>query len=87
MIYCVNCENPVSRDDVDNRKCRHCGKDPAHETARTPRDVRPDVITEANRAIAEVRDIMTQLNTAEKEYLHKNSPTYRQLVDTIRNWK
>ena len=31
MIYCVNCKNPVTRSDVDTRKCPHCGKDPAHE--------------------------------------------------------
>jgi len=36
MIYCVNCENPVTRLEVDNRKCSHCGKDPAHEQKGTP---------------------------------------------------
>lgn len=87
MMYCVNCEFPVSRYEVDNRKCKNCGNDPANEAPKAAIAVRPDVITEANRAIAEVRDIVTQLNAAEKEYLQKTSPTYRQLVETIRNWK
>jgi len=87
MMYCVNCENPVTYDDKAARKCPHCGNDPAHEAAKVAIAVRPDVITEANRAIADVRDIVTQLNTSEREYLQKTSPTYRQLVDTIRSWK
>lgn len=87
MMYCVNCENPVTYDDKAARKCPHCGNDPAHEAPKAAIAVRPDVITEANRAIAEVRDIVTQLNTYEREYLQKTSPTYRQLVETIRNWK
>ena len=31
MMYCVNCENPVTYDDTAARKCPHCGNDPAHE--------------------------------------------------------
>lgn len=30
MMYCVNCEYPVTRAEVDNRKCNNCGNDPAH---------------------------------------------------------
>ena len=86
MMYCVNCENPVAYEDKMANKCPHCGKHPDREDAKAAIAVRTDVITEANRAIAEVRDIMTQLNDAEKEYLQKTSPTYRQLVDTIRRW-
>jgi len=37
MMYCVNCENPVTRLEVDNRKCSHCGKDPAHEQKSQPK--------------------------------------------------
>jgi len=35
MMYCVNCENPVTRLEVDNRKCSHCGNDPAHEATKS----------------------------------------------------
>jgi hypothetical protein len=35
MIYCVNCEYVVSRDEVDARRCKNCGKDPAHESQET----------------------------------------------------
>lgn len=31
MMYCVNCEYPVTRTEVDNRKCNNCGNDPHHE--------------------------------------------------------
>jgi hypothetical protein len=31
MMYCVNCEYPVTRTEKTNRKCNNCGKDPSHE--------------------------------------------------------
>ena len=34
MMYCVNCEYPVTRLEVDNRKCNNCGNDPAHEAPK-----------------------------------------------------
>lgn len=34
MMYCVNCEFPVSREEVDNRKCKNGGNDPAHEAPK-----------------------------------------------------
>lgn len=34
MMYCVNCENPVTYDDKAARKCPHCGNDPAHEARK-----------------------------------------------------
>ena len=46
--------------------------------------VRPDFINEANRAIWDMRDILTQLNDEEKKYLQMNSPIYRELVEMIR---
>ena len=48
--------------------------------------VRQEVITEANAAIAKVRDLVRELTVEERDYLHQTSPVYRQLVDTIRDW-
>ena len=31
MMFCVNCEWPVTYNDKAARKCPHCGKDPSHE--------------------------------------------------------
>lgn len=45
--------------------------------------VRLDFIHKAQCAIVDVRDIITKLNEAEKEYLQRNSPVYRQLVDML----
>ncbi len=35
MMYCVNCEYPVTRAEIDNRKCNNCGNDPAHERKKS----------------------------------------------------
>ena len=55
------------------------------ETAQ--QELRTELIDDANKAIGTVRDIVAKLNEREKDYLRNNSPTYRQLVDTIKNWK
>lgn len=49
-------------------------------------NVRQEVIADANAAIVKVRDIVRELSVEERDYLHRTSPAYRQLVDTIRNW-
>ena len=40
MMYCVNCEYPVTRQEVDARKCKNCGKDPATEKNNKPQEER-----------------------------------------------
>lgn len=83
MSHCSDCGRDLS--ERGGGCCETCeGVCEPEETAAV--QVRPDFITEANRAITDVRDIVTQLNSAEKDYLQKTSPTYRQLVDTIRRW-
>lgn len=49
--------------------------------------LRPDLIVQVDKAIVAVREIVMQLNDREKAYMHANSVVYRQLVDTIKNWK
>jgi len=34
MMYCVNCDYPITRQELDNRKCSHCGNDPAKDLSR-----------------------------------------------------
>lgn len=36
MMYCVNCEYPITRNELDNRKCNHCGKHPHVEDRTAP---------------------------------------------------
>lgn len=45
MMYCVNCDYPITRQELDNRKCNHCGTDPAKDLSRRVhrvRDSKPD---------------------------------------------
>jgi len=83
MNHCSDCGRNLSERGGGNcERCEGVCESPENAIVQ----VRPYFITEANRAIADVRDIVTQLNSAEKEYLQKTSPTYRQLVDTIKRW-
>ena len=54
------------------------------ETAQ--QELRPDLVVEVDQAIVKVRDLVSQLNEREKEYMHTQSVAYRQLVDTIAAW-
>jgi hypothetical protein len=49
-------------------------------------ELRPDLVVEVDQAIVRVRDLVSQLNEREKEYMHTQSVIYRQLVDTIATW-
>lgn len=70
MMYCVNCEFPVSRDEVDNRKCKNCGNDPAHEAPK----------------VSAPQKGMTFENTVKRhkatEWLMQNDPAFRAMMDT-----
>lgn len=79
MKQCTRCGNWMLPTFVCG--CKNKVHEPCNEEAIA---VRPDFITEANRAVADMRDILTQLNDEEKKYLLRTSPTYRQLVEMIR---
>ena len=49
-------------------------------------ELRQDLIVQLDSAIVVVKDLVTQLNEREKEYMHTNSVAYRRLVDTIAAW-
>ena len=38
MMFCTNCEYPITRRELDARKCNNCGKDPAADVRRSEDD-------------------------------------------------
>ena len=40
MMFCTNCEYPITRRELDARKCNNCGKDPAADVRRSEDDVK-----------------------------------------------
>lgn len=47
---------------------------------------RSSLVLQTVEAIVRVRELVSQLNQRERDYLHHNLPEYRKLVDTIRDW-
>jgi hypothetical protein len=51
--------------------------------ATSQQELRPRMIVELEQALAKVRDLVSQLNECEQQYMLNNSVTYRRLVHTI----
>lgn len=60
---------------------------PSGTEEKPEEELRSELVVAATEAIGKVRDIVVQLNEAEKRYLENSSIEYRQLVNTIANWK
>jgi hypothetical protein len=53
------------------------------DNTQAQQELRPDLIVELEQALAKVRDLVSQLNEHEQQYMTVNSVAYRRLVDTI----